>query len=136
MWIAGLILFFLPVIYLLVDGFGEKDARLKELDEIQGRLAEKDSETALLVINNLRDLPISVGDIVKIADVAATRTVGVSGKIGTVIRATTSSFTQVEVIGTRFSDAAVCVLVEDLGKRFWLYPDLIVFVDTEDGLAT
>ena len=129
----GIILALLPIIYLLVEGFQEEDDRQRKLDQIQVRLSEKDSEKALDVINNLRDYPICIGDLVKITDAPATRAIGASGKYGVVLQAAIPSTKELEIVGTSFADAALSVFVDDLNKRVWLYPDLVTNVSSGDA---
>ncbi len=123
--VLGLISLFLPVIYVLSDGFREKGGTDKALEEVQARIAQKESEKALDVINRRRDSPLTVGGLVTVVDAPATRDVGAAGQMATLLRAVTRTPEGVDVIGTQFMDAAVYVSVPEMGTYLWLYPDLV-----------
>ncbi len=123
--VLGLIAFFLPVAYLISEGFQESDSQNKELDHIRARHEEKESEKVLEVINSTRDVPLFIGDVVLVANTPATREIGAAGMHGTILRAATPSTSEIEPVGTRFSDAAVNIFVDELEKPYWFYADMV-----------
>lgn len=122
----GFLVALITLAYIFLEAFESEDARSKELDQVQKRLAEKEAAETLRVINGLREFPVIVGASVKIADRPATRDIGAAGKTGNVVGVAKASSTHVDVIGTHFVDAAVNVFIDELGRGFWLYPDLVV----------
>lgn len=126
----GFIFSLLGVIYIFAEEFRGRDARSKQLQQIQNRLAEKETAIALGMINDLRENPIRIGDRVNIADMPATRDAGLSGKTGIVVRAARLSEISANVVGGRFSNVAVNVRVHENGDH-WLYSDSVFPVDQD-----
>ena len=72
---------------------------------------------------------IGFGDNVRIRDTPATREHSLAGLTGQIFGLTTPSSTNVEVVGTLLSDFAMNVHFDELGRSFWLAPELIEFID-------
>lgn len=77
---------------------------------------------------------ISFGDNVRVRSEPEMVKLGLAGLRGSVYGMTTPSKTGIEVIGSPQADYAVNVHLDDLGKTFWMAPELLEFIDHAPSL--
>jgi hypothetical protein len=70
----------------------------------------------------------SFGDIVRIADGAGVKRLGLVGKEGVVFGISAPSTSGVDVVGEVTSDLAYNVYFQELGQGWWFAPELVEFV--------
>ena len=75
----------------------------------------------------------SFGDIVRIADDAEAKRLGLVGKEGVVFGISAPSSSGVDVVGEVTSDLAYNVYFEGLGQGWWFAPELVEFVRAAAG---
>ncbi len=76
---------------------------------------------------------ITFGDKVRVKSSIETDAINITNLVGEVYGETTPSQTGIELIGNSENDIAFNVHIDELDDSFWLSPNLLEFVDHNEG---